>query len=143
MPEFCNHFPMEFDAIQAWVAAHRDELPTTLAELSRYPMPFRKVIVKTVPNDLALSWWIEHTQAILATEQGLTDEQRAFLEESVLVLPHIFGEGAEAEQAYNEWSKDPRHSLFDRDLAIRAFRTLGTPEPPGGLPLPPDALQFV
>ena len=39
---------MKHEDIVAWVEAHRDTLPTTLAELSAFPVPFRKVIVNSV-----------------------------------------------------------------------------------------------
>src|SRR5262249_37011119 len=33
-----------WDAVHAWVAAHRDSLPQTLEELANYPMPYRRAI---------------------------------------------------------------------------------------------------
>jgi hypothetical protein len=45
----CGRFPLPYDEIVAWVDDHRATLPTTLAELSAYPVAFRRVIVETIP----------------------------------------------------------------------------------------------
>ena len=61
----CGWFPMKRDEIQAWVEAHRDTLPRTLAELARFPIPFRKVIVAAVEPALQISFWREHLETFL------------------------------------------------------------------------------
>ena len=36
----CGWFPMRRDEIEAWVEAHKSELPRTLAELATFPFRF-------------------------------------------------------------------------------------------------------
>ena len=134
---------MDYGQIEAWVEAHRGDLPTNLAELSRYPMAFRRVIVNSVPREVRAAWWGEHLQAVLATEAELSAEQRACIQEHILALPSIFGVGAGDKPAQIGGPDDQMTTLFTAELQGRIFQTLGPPEPPGGLPLPPDALQFV
>ena len=43
----CGWVPIPHDEILAWVEQQRESLPTTLAELSAFPVAFRKVIVRT------------------------------------------------------------------------------------------------
>ena len=47
----CGWFPLSHAEIDAWVERHRDELPTSLEELSRLPVPFRKAIVNAVSSE--------------------------------------------------------------------------------------------
>ena len=139
----CESFPLHWEQIEAWVEAHRDDLPTNLAELSRYPMAFRRVIVNSVPREIRAAWWGEHLQAILSTEEELSAEQRVCIQEHILALPGIFGVGIGEKPAQDGGTDDRMTTLFTPELQGRIFQTLGPPEPPGGLPLPPDALQFV
>ena len=86
----CGWFPLPYDEIVAWVEEHRDALPTTLAELSTFPVAFRKVIVNAVPPERRTRFWEEHLRTFLEPRAGLTAEQRAFVAETVPLLHDIF-----------------------------------------------------
>ena len=134
--------PMEYEQIKAWVDAHRADLPSNLAELSRYPMAFRRVIHGAVPNEVRAAWWVEHMQAVLASDTELSTEQRKFIQEHIVALPSIFGVGMGDKPPLVESLKEQMDKLFSPELRGQVFGALGPLEPPGGLPLPPDAPQF-
>jgi hypothetical protein len=133
----CGWFPMSRDEIRAWVEAHQDALPTTLAELSTFPVPFRKVIVGFIPHDTRLALWREHLTGIAREDQELTPEQRAFVQEAAVLVPSLMAAPA-PNPIIVAWEAR-MGGLFSRPQASRIFGTLGPPEPPGGLPLPADA----
>ena len=132
----CGWFPLSHAEILAWVERHRDELPRTLNELAVFPVPFRKVIVNYVDHEARLSLWREHIQSFL-TDDSLTADQRAFLIETDTVLPSLFAAPA-PNPTIIEWEQRLRQ-VFSRQQAGLMFGMVGPPEPPGGLPLPPDA----
>ena len=53
----CGWFPLPYDEIVAWVKGHDDELPRTLAELSTFPVAFRRVIVNYVSHERRTMFW--------------------------------------------------------------------------------------
>ena len=128
---------MRRDEILAWVAAHDEVLSVDLAGLSKFPIPFRKIIVERVTPARRHALWTEHLAAV-AAEPHLTPEQRAFVRETAERLPMLFASPA-PNPALVEWEAQAA-KLFARPDAGRIFATLGPPEPPEGLPLPPDAL---
>ncbi len=132
---------MSYEAMRAWVEAHKDALPTTLAELSRFPIPFRKVIVNTVTPELRTALWREHLLTFLEPPTDLTPEQQELIRDAIAELPGIFGNSLEAGQARARVLEDRMRVLLTRQQAGQMFGTLGPPEPPEGLPLPPDAVR--
>src|SRR4051812_3875270 len=80
----CGWFPLGNDEIMAWVEAHRDQLPTTLAELATYPVAFRRVIINCVSVETRTQLWQEHLRSFLAPSAGLTPEQATFIEETAI-----------------------------------------------------------
>ncbi len=134
MTNACGCFPMEHEEIVAWVKAHEDVLSADLATIARYPVPFRKVIVKMVSEERHLALWQEHLAGASAADATLTDEQRAFVAETAAALPVIFSSAS----AMSDWEARTA-DRFTREQHFALFGSLGPPEPPGGLPLPPDA----
>ena len=132
----CGWFPMRHDEILAWVETHKQSLPTTLAELARFPIPFRTVIAGFVSSDTSIALWREHLSTFIG-DQDLTPEQRAFVTEASASLPALFAAPA-PNPVILQW-EGRMARLFSRPQASRIFGTLGPPEPPEGLPLPPDA----
>ncbi|MES2176287.1 MAG: bacteriocin fulvocin C-related protein [Gemmatimonadota bacterium] len=130
---------MRHEEIVAWVEAHRDKLPRTLAELSTFPIPFRKVVVNAASHEQRLSFWREHFRTFTGEDSSLNAEQRAFVLEASEMLPELFGGTRESFQARAREFEERMLGVFSREQAGLIFAVLGPPEPPGGLPLPPDA----
>jgi hypothetical protein len=128
---------MDRDEIVAWVEAHRDTLPTNLAELARFPIPFRKVIATVVPHDRRLAFWREHLESFVGDNSELSAEQQSFVRETALSLSSIMAVPAPNPEIVAWEARVP--ALFSRQQASRMFGTLGPPEPPEGLPLPAGA----
>lgn len=132
----CGWFPMDHNEITTWVEAHRDSLPTTLVELSAFPVPFRKAIVAYVPSDIRTGFWREHLESFLQSGT-LTPEQDAFVRESRDQLSTLLSAPGPNPSLIAWQARATR--LFSRQDAARIFGMVGPPEPPEGLPLPPDA----
>lgn len=134
----CGWFPMPHNEIVAWVERHQHELPTTLAELSTYPMPFRRVIANAVDPERRLRFWTEHLQSFVGPQSELTTEQQEFVAATIPTLAKLLGAPA-PNPTMSEFEARAK-VVFSREQAGRIFATLGSPEPPGGLPLPADAI---
>lgn len=133
----CGWFPLSYDEIMAWVQQHHDTLPTTLAELSAYPVPFRKIIVNSVSPERRLRFWEEHLLTFLEPSAGLRPEQREFVAETIPLLADIFGSPLAEAQATMRPLESRMAQVFTRQQCAAIFGMLGPPEPPEGLPLPP------
>ena len=133
----CGWFPLSHAEIRAWVEEHRDSLPTTLAELSAFPIPFRKVIVTFVPAEQRTRFWEEHLRSFLDPQSGLTAEQRTFVLETIPLLGEIFARPMGEAQDLLRPVEERMRLLFTRPECFALFGTIGPLEPPEGLPLPP------
>jgi hypothetical protein len=134
----CGWFPLNRNEIHAWVERHRDELPTTLAELARFPMRFRTDIVNSAEPQRRIAFWTEHLQSFLGPQSEFSAAQQEFIAATLLELPALLSTRG-PKPALSDW--EARASkVFTRMEAGRLFAMIGPPEPPGGLPLPPDAL---
>jgi hypothetical protein len=133
----CSWFPLPQEEIIAWVEQHRDELPTTLAELSSFPIAFRRVIVNRVSPEQRTRFWQDHLRTFLTPEAGLTTEQQSFVAETIPKLSDIFGSSRPEGQAKMRPLEDRMRQLFTQPQAAAMFGTVGPPEPPEGLPIPP------
>jgi hypothetical protein len=132
----CGWFPLPHEEILAWVEQHRDTLPTTLAELSTFPIAFRKVIVNNVTAEQRTRFWEEHLRTFLEPHAGLTAEQRVYVDESIALLPEIFGSPLLEAQAKMRPHEERMRQLFTREQCAAMFGMVGPPEPPEGLPIP-------
>ncbi|MES2125188.1 MAG: hypothetical protein V4503_10930 [Gemmatimonadota bacterium] len=134
-----ERFQEEFEAAFTWVEAHRDALPVDLAALSAYPMQFRRVIVNHVSPEIRAAMWCDHLRSFLGPHSELSGDDQAFLQDLIADLPVAFiGPAETARQRFESFSKRSE-GRFPPALAGRLFQTIGPPEPPGGLPLPPEA----
>ena len=135
----CGWFPMKHDDILAWVEAHQDSLPRTLAELSAFPIPFRKVIVNFVSPEARTAFWREHLTSFIGPDSALTQDQQTLVRDAIAELPLLFTTPrAEFEQRAKALENRMR-VLLTRRQAGEMFGMVGPPEPPEGLPLPVDA----
>jgi hypothetical protein len=131
--------PLQRQAIRAWVESHSAELPETLAELTTYPMAFRRVIARALPLEQRVAVWREHLETVCSTFTPGTSEQRALIADVIQELPSLLS-GDLARTAASMRALEPRMGvLLTHEQLVEAFATLGQPEPPEGLPLPPDA----
>ena len=137
MADSCRYNP-----IIAWVEAHRDSLPQTLDELSRYPIAYRRVIQGRVPADVRLGFWRDHLESFLGASSDLNAEQQAFVREVLGQLHDIFlAEDVDGQARAKEFeSRMPQ--FFSREQAHRIFGLLGPPEPPGGLAPPEPSVSI-
>ncbi len=112
--------------VAAWMKVHRSALPTTLEELSRYPLPYRRAIYHELPARIRKELWAAHLGKYLAVRSLLTAEQVALILE---VRDHL--------DPYLDKTKGEaaRQALHDRaikvmgfDLARDIFATLGPPD---------------
>jgi hypothetical protein len=148
MMSSCGWFPLGPDEIRAWVDRHRHELPATLAELARYPIPFRKAIAAAVSPERRVALWREHLAGFLAPDAAtnaapdgaLTAEQQALVRDAIAELPLIVGVAPPAGQPRARALEERMRALLTPEQARLMFGILGPPEPPEGLPIPPDAL---
>lgn len=136
----CGWFPLSHAEIDAWVERHRDELPASLEELSRLPVPIRKAIVNAVSPERRIGYWREHLTTFLAQNAELTTEQRALANDIIAQLPDIFGVPLEEGRERIRSLEVRMRALLTREQAYLMFGIVGPPEPPEGLPLPPDAV---
>ena len=136
----CGWFPLGPREIHAWVERHKDDLPTTLAELARYPIPFRKAIVAVVEPEIRVSLWREHLAGFLSPESGLTAEQQALVRDAIDELPGMVGVVAADGRSRARALEERARELLTREQGAQMFGTLGPVEPPEGLPIPADAL---
>ncbi|HEY2164452.1 MAG TPA: hypothetical protein VGH04_10695 [Gemmatimonadaceae bacterium] len=133
----CGWFPLSRKEIDEWVEAHADDLPRTLAELSAYPVPFRRVIVNYVSPERRTEFWCEHLRTFIGADSRLSAEQCVFVEETIGRLPSMFGKPLTDARVDMKALEDRMRDLFTREQAGAMFGMVGPPEPPEGLPLPP------
>ena len=125
-----------WDPIHAWVREHRDALPTTLADLSQFPLPYRAAIQAAVNPEIRVSLWREHFESFLTPGSPLSVAQQTFLRETLPDLATIFGSDKQAGQARAREIELRMAAVFTRQEAGRIFAQLGPDEPPGGIPAP-------
>lgn len=133
----CGWFPMRRAESIAWVERHQHELPTTLDELARLPMPFRSVIVNAVEPARRAHFWSEHLQSFLGPTSTLSAPQQEFVATTIPELPKLLSAPA-PNAVMIDWEARAA-KVFSRAEAAALFAAIGPPEPPEGLPLPPDA----
>lgn len=132
MPEQCG-----WDEVQAWVAAHRDSLPTTLAELTRLPMAYRRAVFTASSPEVRARLWREHWATFLGPDSPLTAEQQALVREAEAALLGLTSDDRAAARARAQAFEERMRGVFSRGEAAAIFATLGPPEPPEGVPAPP------
>ena len=131
--------PVGYNGIVAWVEKNPDRMPKTLAELSTFPVAFRRVIVNMVPAEVRTAMWREHLQSFVDADSALDDRQQQFVREAMDELSVIFGSDRPIAEQRMKALEQKMMSVLTREQAYYMFAMLGPPEPPEGLPLPPGA----
>lgn len=117
--------PPECVLAERWVQANADRLPTTMAEMSRFSMTYRRVIQNALPRETRAALWREHMESFLAPESGLNDAQRAAVREVIARLPALHAEGADP--AERRALAKRMKTIFPRELGAQIFNRLGAP----------------
>lgn len=110
---------------KAWVEENRESLPRTLAELSKYPLSYRKAIYAAHSQPVRVNLWREHFQAVLS-QQALSDSQRAVVT-FALANAHRYVAGERSKSAVKELEAQVR-ATFSEALGSEVFGTLGPPD---------------
>lgn len=128
MPDSHGRHEPSFAQIDHWIDAHPEQLPRTLAELSTYPMTFRRVIVTRVAPAVRTALWQAHLRTFLGPDFTLAPARRAFVEETIDRCPDLFGR-THADAQTKVLALKPRiAALFSREQATALFGTIGSPE---------------
>ena len=125
-----------WDPIRTWVQAHREALPTTLAALSQYPLAYRAAIQAAVTPEVRISLWREHFESFLTPASPLSAPQQAFLRDTLLELPALFGSDQQTGQARARELEVRLLAVFSRQQARPIFAQIGPDEPLGGISAP-------
>ncbi len=135
----CEWFPMSRKQIQEWVDRHPEAMPNNLADLAVFPMPFRRVMVNSVSPEIRLRLWRQHLESFLGESSIFAEQQQRMIAWAIQRLPDVL-----AAPAPNPVMADFEREIatvFSRAEAAQLFMMIGPPEPPGGVPLPVDALS--
>lgn len=115
--------PPECVEAAAWVRAHADALPATLAALSEFTPVYRRTILDALPVETRVSLWREHLEGFLAPQAGLDDRQRAGVREVIERLPALHTPGSGAAEARALGARVV--PLFPPEAASRIFTEIG------------------
>jgi hypothetical protein len=114
-------------------------LPRTLDDLARFPMAFRRVMLNAVTLDVRVRLWREHLEVFLGAESALNELQQQLVVATIPRLPELFATPTPNSAIVQ--SERQLAAAFSPQQAARVFTVIGPPEPPEGIPLPPDALR--
>lgn len=106
-----------------WVAANGENLPTTLREISTYPMAYRRAIHAALPKAVQMELWHDHIGTFLTAESTLTEEQRAFLKGVNADLAPYFEPATMV--AADSALRLRMEASFTREEAVAIFGALG------------------
>lgn len=134
----CGWFPLGSKEIRAWLERHPEALPHTVADLARFPIPFRRIMINAVAPDVRVALWREHLLSFVGDSSPLTEAQQSFIHQTIPQLSELMAAPA-PNPVMVEWERRMA-GVFAREDAARIFGLIGPPESPEGLPLPPDAL---
>jgi len=125
-----------WDAVNAWVAAHRDSLPQTLDELAKYPVAYRRAIQGVVAPEIRAAFWCDHFRSFLGPGTHLSPEQQAAVNEAIAAMPAMCATSSQEAQDMARELETRLVPLFRREEAFWIFGHLGPPEPPEGIAPP-------
>jgi hypothetical protein len=121
--------PPECAVAAAWVRAHRSELPTTLAGLSRHTKLYRRAIYDALPPATREAMWREQLEGYLRPGQPLTETQKVAVRQVIAQLPALTA--VRPDQALARRLRTQLSTQFERPLLKQVFFTLGpTPAQP-------------
>lgn len=119
-------------AVREWVLAHRRELPTTYAEIIRYPLDYRRHIQAALPWSVRRELW--RTQYHVYAGSGLLDStQVAFMAHAESKLIEMFDEHTTQarREAMGDSIANVASVILGRELTHRIFFVLGPESAPG------------
>jgi hypothetical protein len=112
--------------LATWAQNHSRELPTTYAEIGRYPLGYRRAIQGVLPLATRREMW--QTQLRLYRDAlSLTSDQQAFLDNARKVLDEILSEGTSKDrlQPVGDSLLKAAQAVLGKELALRVFTVLG------------------
>ncbi|WP_140799264.1 bacteriocin fulvocin C-related protein [Myxococcus xanthus] len=114
--------------IQAWIEENEGILPTTLEEVSRHPMAYRRAILVALPAEQKAALWKEHTRQYMASHPQMSAKQVAVLEMVLATIsPQFYTEGVTPEVRRVQAAVK---AAFSPEEARLIVATLGPPETP-------------
>jgi hypothetical protein len=126
---------------KAWVTANRANLPSTLREISRYPIAYRKAIFVAQTRDIREALWKEQFDHFLLPASPLTESQRNVVRD---VRSRVsFYVGGEEGKAAAKQLKPRILAAFGQELGTAVFARLGPPDSASSIVLqePPRVFQ--
>jgi hypothetical protein len=119
-----------------WVETHRNSLPTTLKDLSRFPVAYRSAIQNALSPETRARLWTEQLSAF-AGRPDLTPHQRATVQElRAMVNPHMYIQEPQFDALREDTQRIAAAKVaeaFGTSEAVDTFRELGPPEPVASL----------
>jgi len=119
--------PPECVQASAWVRAHHDQLPTTLAELSRHSTLYRRAIYDALPPATRQAMWTEQLEGYLRPGSPLTEPQKVAVRQVIAQLPALTA--VHPDRAVGLRLKAQLSAQFERRLLRQVFVRLGGPVP--------------
>lgn len=116
--------PPECMVAQQWVDAHAGELPTTLAELSRHSMAYRRAIYQALPPATREALWREQLEGYLRPRHPLSEAQQAAVRQVIAKLPALTA--ATPDRAEARRMRAHLSTLFDQQQFRELFIRLGS-----------------
>jgi hypothetical protein len=107
----------------AWARAHRSELPTTLAGLSRHTKLYRRAIYEVLPPATREAMWREQLEGYLRPGTPLTQTQQAAVRQVITQLPALTA--VHPDRALEHRLRTQLSTQFERPLLRQMFLTLG------------------
>ncbi len=124
--------------IHEWVERHPEAMPHDLADLAGFPMPFRRVMVNAASPEVRLLLWRQHLESFLGDSSVFDQKQQRMIAWAIQRLPDVLAAPA-PNPVMTDFEREIA-SAFSRSEAAQLFMLIGPPEPPGGIPLPADAI---
>lgn len=119
--------PPECVAAAAWVRAHPDQIPTTLAGLSRHSKLYRRAIYDVLPPATREAMWREQLEPWLRPGTPLNATQQAAVRNVITQLPALTA--VHPDRALGRSIQERLATQFDRPLLRKVFLQLGGPAP--------------
>lgn len=124
------------NAATEWVQSHAGKLPTTYAEIIRYPIGYRQRIQAALPMDVRRALWRTQREAYV-TSGLLSRQQKAFLDSIGPSMDSIFFASEAARERLVASTTAAAMKALGRDLTHQIVFVLGPDETamPATLPL--------
>ena len=115
--------PPECAVAAAWVRAHPEALPTTLAGLSGYSRLYRRAIYDAATPAVREAMWREQLEGYLRPGSPLTEPQKAAVRQVITQLPKLTA--VHPDRVLARRLRTQLSTQFDRQLLRQVFINLG------------------